>query len=684
MHILKGSETMKKMCKRISVYTIFMVVGVSLFSVILVEGNSGIQLFKAPESLPAPPPIVVPMTLEEIKEIINRNGYNYTVGETWVSALSPEELANLLGYVPPSVDLSHLSASSDLGMPPAYDYRDQGAVTLPKAQRNCGSCWCFAAVGTMESRTLVEGGPEYDLSEENVLSCNFYNAGCSGGNDFIVANYLTKYGASLESCAPYDASDGTPCKDCEILRRLCGWKVIGTNLDSENPAQINAVKQALLDYGPLFVTMNASAPGFSLYSGGVFEYWVSGGVNHCVLLVGWDDSLPHSHGSGAWIAKNSWGTSWGENGYFKIAYGSASFCDYVSAFTCTAGFDYRETLYYYDEGGWDSSFYQEPYDTWGAVRFTPTKDGVLESVEFWAVDDVLNYEIHVYDNRTGSGPYTFSGLLSSQSGSVTKAGYYSVELATKPTITAGNNFIVVVRFNTPGYQYSAPIDQNNPISGESYTSANGSTWFNLSQEGYNWDIGIRAVVQQPVSTLTEYPGLFDTTTFFVVGNNAYCTDVLGTGKIAFGLGAGGTAENPEGRTHTILTQTERDTGNLIPVGGPAINPVADDFNDIFGITFEYTTGESFEIFCEGESVYLDLTQYPNEDICIIYVGTENLRNIMLVWGYGWRGSYAGSVLMGDTTTWQTYQDYHLLLLRWTDSNADGLVQITEITVETCI
>ncbi|KYK36955.1 MAG: hypothetical protein AYK19_07920 [Theionarchaea archaeon DG-70-1] len=63
----------------------------------------------------------------------------------------------------------------------------------------------------------------------------------------------------------------------------------------------------------------------------------------------------------------------------------------------------------------------------------------------------------------------------------------------------------------------------------------------------------------------------------------------------------------------LLTQTEHDTGNLIPVGGPAINPVADEFDSIFGITFTYNAGISFEISCEGHSIYLDLAQYPSEE-----------------------------------------------------------------------
>ncbi|KYK31742.1 MAG: hypothetical protein HXS48_06010 [Theionarchaea archaeon] len=174
---------------------------------------------------------------------------------------------------------------------------------------------------------------------------------------------------------------------------------------------------------------------------------------------------------------------------------------------------------------------------------------------------------------------------------------------------------------------------------------------------------------------------FATNTFLVAGDNAYCTDVLGSAKVAYGLAEGGVTENPEGRTDVILTTTEHETGNLIPVGGPAINPVAVEFDAIFGITYSYNAGVSFEIFCEGESIYLDLTEYPNEDICIVYLGEDNSRYVMLVWGYGWQGTYAGSAFIGDPANWTTYTGNHMLTLRWIDANADGLVQMTEISVE---
>lgn len=198
------------------------------------------------------------------------------------------------------------------------------------------------------------------------------------------------------------------------------------------------------------------------------------------------------------------------------------------------------------------------------------------------------------------------------------------------------------------------------------------------------------VTNQSVTTLTPpsepdaFSGLgwlFSYNTYFVAGDTAYCTDVLGSAKIAFGLAKGGASENPEGRTDRILTGTEHDTGNLIMVGGPAVNPVTTEFDQIFGITYNYQPGVSFEIFCEGKSIYLNLNQYPYQDICIVYQGTHNSRNILLVWGYGWQGTYAGSVLMGDPNVWQSFSSYHLLMVRWIDSNWDGLVQMNELYVE---
>jgi hypothetical protein len=161
--------------------------------------------------------------------------------------------------------------------------------------------------------------------------------------------------------------------------------------------------------------------------------------------------------------------------------------------------------------------------------------------------------------------------------------------------------------------------------------------------------------------------------------------------VLYGL-ASGTEENPEGRTDSVLTELEHDTGNLIIVGGPAVNPIATEFGRYFRITYEnypdvsFKTYEnypdvSFKINAEDESIFLDLTEYPKEDICLVYLGQHKGRNVLMVWGYGWEGTYAGSVFATDPETWEKYEGAHLFMLRWNDLNRDGLVQKSEITVE---
>jgi hypothetical protein len=226
--------------------------------------------------------------------------------------------------------------------------------------------------------------------------------------------------------------------------------------------------------------------------------------------------------------------------------------------------------------------------------------------------------------------------------------------------------------------------------GSSYNFGSADATWDLKVDEFNGDtlldivvanVGQNVVYLNTDVTLENIGTLFDTNTFFVAGDNAYCTDVLGSAKIAFGLSAGGASENPEGRTDVILTTAEHDAGNLIPVGGPAINPVADEFGIYFGITYQYVENVSFTIYADGYSLYLNLQNYPERDICIVYIGEENNRNIMLVWGYGWRGTYAGSAFMGDPDNWALYEGYHMLMIRWIDSNGDLLVQMDEITVE---
>jgi hypothetical protein len=175
--------------------------------------------------------------------------------------------------------------------------------------------------------------------------------------------------------------------------------------------------------------------------------------------------------------------------------------------------------------------------------------------------------------------------------------------------------------------------------------------------------------------------LFKRNTYLVVGDIAKSTDVLGSAILAYALAAQGTIEKPEGRTEKILTEEEHDSGNLIIVGGPAVNPVATEFGKLFRISYEHNINESFKINAEAKSIYLDLRDYPKEDICLIYVREYKGQNILMVWGYGWQGTYAGSLFAADPDTWKVYNGARMIMIRWIDENENGLIEKAEIQVE---
>ncbi|HEX7401227.1 MAG TPA: C1 family peptidase, partial [candidate division Zixibacteria bacterium] len=243
----------------------------------------------------------------------------WTAGKTSVSDLSPEQKAKRLGIkLPPGYwemweMLPKFEPTKELSLPTRFDWRDSNVVTPVKDQRDCGSCWDFCAVGALEAMVRKYGEVEMDLSEQQILSCVTYGTGCDGGYpDQAYNHFKSPYGAIYEECMPYQADDEVPCTEnsCEKWARISSYTTVSNN--------VTTIKQALLTYGPVS-TLFAAPDTFSYYRGGCFNYAYFD-LNHCMLLVGWDDTM--CNGQGAWIVKNSWGTGWGVGGYAFIKYGS--------------------------------------------------------------------------------------------------------------------------------------------------------------------------------------------------------------------------------------------------------------------------------------------------------------------------------------------------------------------------
>jgi cathepsin L len=205
-----------------------------------------------------------------------------------------------------------------------FDWRDENIITPVRDQGSCGSCWAFAAIASFEASALYHN-PAFrsyrdrvNLSEQNILNCSGAGS-CQGGWYGPAFEYMTAKGIGVE-ISPYQGVEGI-CKVDKLPAILQGLSAVSTAsawgyVDQfGNIPSVGAMKQALCDYGPVTATVNAT-PLFVAYSGGVFNEKASGEINHAINIIGWDDDR------GAWLIRNSWGTSWGENGYMWIDYDS--------------------------------------------------------------------------------------------------------------------------------------------------------------------------------------------------------------------------------------------------------------------------------------------------------------------------------------------------------------------------
>jgi len=409
------------------------------------------------------------------------------------------------GFVPPSVDLSHVTLPpfdpSKAGpLPARYDVRDLGIVTPVKNQGVCGACYAFAMAGDIEATVLRDYDALVDISENHLKECHFEGRSCDGGNAQMVANLSSADATRNETCDPYVASDTACNTGCDPYFSVLQWRW----LMGDGAVDTEAIKQAIMDHGPISTSVYAGDESntswwtaFSNWNGGSGLYHVGSETNnHAVMLVGWDDDHPHDGGgTGCWIMRNSWGNGWGdscdfagESGYCYIAYGSAGIGEYSSVVTEVMPSYPELAVVGHDEAGWQASVGYGSTVAWAMVRIDATETTNLHRVEFWSNDAGSGVHVYVYDQFSGG---TLSGLLDSRIDvNIPAAGYHSVDLGSPLSMVAGNDYYVVVRYNNDTGTFPVAVDNVGPFgSGQSWVSFTGSSWNDLSAS--SCDAGIR-------------------------------------------------------------------------------------------------------------------------------------------------------------------------------------------------
>ena len=210
--------------------------------------------------------------------------------------------------------------SSASGVPTSLDWRVKGAVTSVKDQGQCGSCWSFSSTGAVEGALAISKGTLVDLSEQELVDCatglSYGSHGCNGGQMEGAFKFVIENGQCSNSEYPYTSGTtktGGTCKKCSAVAQM------NTCYDVKPNDQIS-LKGAVAQQ-PVAVAISADTKLFQSYSSGVItssSCYTS--LDHGVLVVGYGTE----NGQDYWLVKNSWSSSWGENGYVKIARSSSN------------------------------------------------------------------------------------------------------------------------------------------------------------------------------------------------------------------------------------------------------------------------------------------------------------------------------------------------------------------------
>ena len=526
-----------------------------------------------------------------------------------------------LGYIPDPVDTTHLKGkkvskkaleaevqgisnvpAGDSGeivsAPATYDLRTTGRVSPVKNQGSCGSCWAFASYGSLESEVLP--GQLFDFSENNLKNTHGFDpAPCSGGNARMTTAYLTRWsGAVAEADDPYVSSSTTSPTGLPVQEHAQEILMIpgrSGSLDNDN------IKAALQTTGALYTTMYYSD---TYYNAASKAYYYSGmtGSNHAVTIVGWDDTYsrnnfnPAAPGDGAFIIKNSWGNLWGDKGYFYVSYYDSTIGGILTAFTGEpkTNFDH---IYQYDPLGWISSMGYYSDTGWAANIFTTSSQEAVSAVGLSTNQVNTVYQIFIYKNPD-QGPLSTAGPVATVQGTIGIPGYHTVTLPSPVTVSAGQKFSVVVKFQTPNLQYPITIEkpssgyssQATASAGQSYTSSTGTTWTDLTTIIPNANVCLKAyTVNTGTSVIAPIASFSGTPTSGVAPLTVTYTDASTNTPTSwawtFGDGGTSTLQNPShfyttAGTYTVtlkatnaggsntLTRTSYITVNTVPVAAP--------------------------------------------------------------------------------------------------------------------
>lgn len=429
----------------------------------------------------------------ENSTVYNINGVYNLINTKFENNVVLNNQKNILMALEDQIILSKLFNDEEIPKLPAkYDLREEGLVTSVKNQGSSGDCWAFTTLAALESFLLKHENITYDFSENNMKNImGSYSVNgtdwSEGGNYQMAVAYLVRWDGPVNESddsfsaysiiSNYDLAKVKHVQDVAFVPLRMGY------LDNDQ------IKYAIMKYGAVYTSIYGNAMSRMVYNP------TQQIPNHAVTIVGWDDNYSVNRfvggtkppANGAWIIKNSWGSSYGDRGFGYVSYYDVTFAGFsldslsVMAFTNVENTTNYKDIYQYDLLGntYESLGYNSNI-AWMANQFTAISNNPLSAFGLYTYG-VSQYLAKIYVNND---------LKYSQEGNIDYAGYHTIKLGNLVNLTKGDIFRIEVMLNTLDSLYPIAIETNrNGYSSkviadlnQSFVSPDGVNWYDIAQD----------------------------------------------------------------------------------------------------------------------------------------------------------------------------------------------------------
>lgn len=393
-----------------------------------------------------------------------------------------------------------LESDKNQELPIKYDLRDVRSLSQVENQGTSGTCWAFASTAALE--TVLPLGESMNFSVDHMTMNSGFNILPADGGDYNMAlAYLASWkGPVLEADDPY--GDGVTDPLLKSVKHLQEARLFKTK-------DIGWIKSMILRYGSvessLYMSVENLWDGSEDYNPLKSAYYYSGteNVNHDLIIIGWDDTysrenfthMPQS--DGAFLCRNSWGTDFGDNGYFYVSYEDVNLGNSGIVYTRLENSDNYQEIYQSDLLGWAGTLGYGTSEAWFSNIYTARKSEMLKAVSFYAVDGRSSYDVYVVPQYLEQSDLTHPVYVGS--GYLEYGGYYTFDIPQMEALEMGEKFAVMIHMKTEGserpvaveYKASELTSKADVNDGEGYISHDGVNWVSTEDE-YQCNICLKA------------------------------------------------------------------------------------------------------------------------------------------------------------------------------------------------